>query len=223
MKKKNSGFRVAILSLIYCFVIEISYADDGKIFQKGNFEDIIPRKIEKMSQLAPLLGKRIEVNGLIIYGENKGDLPHILLYGNPKLRVLLGFNDGRKGIKFFFKTLKLGFGDLKMDHRRYAVISGLLLYCLTDMELEKNKKLKEDILHWEYDFPMPSKYGDLMLLNPEVIEIIKDVKTDNFKNFLIKQIPLSTEDNKEKNTRFIDDGNMEKFNEYIEHLKKENN
>lgn len=172
--------------------------------------------IHKLSSLSPLLGKTIQLRGLVV---RKKGLPYLLINNRNNLKLTLGFTD--QVYPVFFKDIKIGINYNKDS--QYAEISGCLKYLLTDFSLEKNKKFKEDLEQGQVQYPYPPQYGEFKLINPKVIRIIDNPTEDDLTVFPIPQIPSNPEEDKIKDSRFLGDGNMEKFNEYIEHLKKEKN
>ena len=196
-----------LLSLI---LVEFSLFSEDSSTKTIINENAATKNITKLSQLAPYLGKRIIIPGLVIYGsfghETK-EFPYFLLYGNEKLRVVLDVNSE------FFKKLPENISQ------QPAVISGILNYFLIDLTLSKNVKFKQELVNGDICWPTPSKYGEMELRNVELIQIVEKP----FDKIKIKEVPLTAKDKKIKDTRFAVDGNIEKFNEYIQYLIENSN
>lgn len=177
--------------------------------------------VQRLSSLSPLLGKDIQLYGVSVIASTKEKcLPYFLINNKRNLRVHLGFTNDQ-AYSAFLKAIKTG-SNYKEDSQ-YAEISGRLQYALDDLSLEKNKKFKEDLEHGELDYPYPSPYGEFTLTDPKVIRIIDKPADADLTIFPIKQTPPKPEGNNIKDTCFVGDGNMKKFIEYIEDLKKKNN
>lgn len=177
--------------------------------------------VQRLSSLSPLLGKDIQLYGVSVIASTKEKcLPYFLINNKRNLRIHLGFTNDQ-AYSDFLKAIKTG-SNYKEDSP-YAEISGRLQYALEDLSLEKNKKFKEDLEHGELDYPYPSQRGEFTLTNPKVIRIIDKPADADLTVFPIKQTPPDPEGNNIKDACYVGDGNMKKFIEYIEDLKKKNN
>lgn len=168
-------------------------------------EKTIVTDITKLSQLAPYLGKRIIVSGLIVYGSfghDTKEFPYFLIDGNEKLHISLGV-DGE-----FFKKLPTNV------NRQTATISGLLSYYLIDLTLPQNAKFKKELANGDVCWSVPNKYGELELENIELIQITEEASGKT----VIKEDSLTAKDKAISDPRFVADGNINKFKEYIQYL-----
>lgn len=192
----------------------------NKKFPQDKTADSTPAAgtVQRLSSLSPLLGKDIQLYGVSVIASTKEKcLPYFLINNKRNLRVHLGFTNDQ-AYSDFLKAIKTG-SNYKED-TQYAEISGRLQYALEDLSLKKNKKFKEDLEHGELDYPYPSQRGEFTLTNPKVIRIIDKPADADLTVFPIKQTPPDPEGNNIKDACFVGDGNMKKFIEYIEDLKK---
>ncbi len=164
-------------------------------------------KINRLSELDPFLGKRIQVKGKVVYSHKRKELPYFLLDDNPLLKIGLG---GRKVM--FFKKLNLP--SFEKDSQR-AIIDGVLVYSLTDFSLKKNQQLKLDIIRGDICLPLPPKHGEFILMYPSVVKLIRKKTTEKYNMRKVK----STAKEKELLPCYIHDGNVDKFKRYIQHLR----